>query len=159
MASVYVVDTNVWIELTQFYPKSNFSGLWDNLENLVKNNRIICPIEVLKEITSNKSPELYKWCKKNNRMFVNNNAQIIELVSEIMANHSYLVKPGKMGAEADPFVIALARHAPVNFDGSEMIIVTQEGIGSKLKIPFVAKTYGISSIKLMELIKREDWKF
>ncbi len=159
MASTYVIDTSSLIELPQHYPSSNFSGLWDHLEGLVANVRLIAPTEVFKEISPGKSHELFQWCKKNKEMFVDMNSQMLQFVSDIMTNHKGLVPLDKSGPVADPFVIALARSRMNNLTDDKIFVVTQEGVGSINKIPFVCRSYNLTAIKLMELIRLENWKF
>lgn len=159
MASVYVIDTSSLIELNQHYPQDTFSGLWDKLEALVQNDRMIAPKEVLREISPGKSPDLHGWCKNNAKMFIENNREILMYVAEIMANHAQLVPINKSGPVADPFIIALARSRKNNLTNSKIVIVTQEAVGSKYKIPFVSRTFEITCVKLMELIRQENWKF
>ena len=92
-------------------------------------------------------------------MFIENNKEILMYVAEIMRDHSGLVPINKLGPVADPFIIALARSRKNNLTNSEIIIITQEGVGSKHKIPFVSRGFNITCIRLMELIRQENWKF
>ncbi len=68
MNSIYIVDSSAWINLSQNYPKDVFSGLWASIENLIKNQRIISPKEVYKEI-ERRDDELAIWSKKHRKMF------------------------------------------------------------------------------------------
>ena len=159
MDAIYVTDTSSWIELGQYYPQDTFTNLWDHLQSLIKDGRIISPEEVLKEISPKKGPEIYRWCYGNKKMFAKNNSEILSIVSTIMANHQQLVNPNKIGAAADPFVIALARSRLNNIAESKVMVVSQENAAKKDRIPFVCRAYGLECIRLVDLFQREKWRF
>ena len=60
---------------------------------------------------------------------------------------------------ADPFIIAMAKAREGNITNSKPIIVTDENQNKKNRIPFVAKAYGIDSVKLTGMFKSEKWIF
>ena len=154
-----MIDTSSVIDLAQYYPEKVFPKLWKNFQALVGSGRLLAPTEVLKEIELGKNPDLMKWCKKNQRMFIENNRVIAGLVTEIMQQNPGLVNPNKLGPEADPFIIALARSLISNLTNSEPIVVTQEGHSSLHKIPFVCSRYGINCIRLIDVFHSENWTF
>jgi len=161
MDDIYVFDTSSWIEAGQHYPQITFSKLWDvYFQGLIRNNRLIAPREVFNEIVPKKGPEVYKYCNSNKRTFVNYSQELFPLVTEILAQHRALIQPNKRSAQADPFVIALARLTKSNnITNSGVLIVTQENAADRNKIPFVGRFYGIECIKLVDLFQREGWKF
>lgn len=159
MDEIYVIDTSSWIELGQYYPQETFTNLWDSLQKLIKNNRIISPEEVFKEISPKKGPEIYNWCNKNKKMFVKNNSEILSFVAEIMSNHQRLVNPNQIGASADPFVIALARASLNNIVKSDVVVISQENASKNDRIPFVCRSYGLECVRIVDLFQREKWRF
>ncbi len=50
---IYCIDTSSLIEMKDKYPQDVilFKVLWNNMDNLCKEHRLIVPIEVLVEIT------------------------------------------------------------------------------------------------------------
>ena len=66
MNAIYFVDTNELINLSRHYPKEVFPGLWDSIENLISEERILSPKEVLDEIELGHD-ELKEWCKEHRR--------------------------------------------------------------------------------------------
>ena len=139
------------------YPHNSFPTVWKNFESLISSHQLIAPIEVSNEIFSSNF-FLHHWCRTNHNIFINNNASILNFVSEIMGAFPQLVNPNKMGPVADPFIIALARHSNSNLTGDRSVILTQER-NREFKIPFVANHYSIRSLNLLELFDEEKWKF
>ena len=120
--------------------------------------RLKAPYQVRAEIAKGRDAELTEWCKQNKILFVNSK-YMIPLAADVVRRHPRLVKPHKSGEEADPFLIALALILRNNIDTPEVVIVTQESARSEIKIPRVAREYGFESIKLLDLIRRERWRF
>lgn len=154
MGFLYVLDTSSWIALEHNYPQQVFSTLWGNMEKLISSRRIVCPQEVRKEIKPRHGSTLLDFCKKNRIMF-QRNSTVAELTLQIVRKHPYLVDSKRPWPSADPFVIGLARQSPL----ASPIIVTEEGQKSGIKIPHVARTYGIDSFKLLDMIREERWTF
>lgn len=159
MSSIYILDTSTWIDLFQRYPKDVFSGLWTNIENLIKKQRILSPKQVLKELEQGADDELTKWCKTKNRMFLDSNSIVIGYAIEVIHNYPNLVNPYATREEADPFIIALARSLESNLTSSTPVIVTEENATKADRIPYVAQKYGLSSLKLIGMFQAEKWKF
>ena len=72
-------------------------------------------------------------------------------------------KPDRLDPNADPWVIALALAVRENkrmFNQEYVcIIITEESKRRHNGIPAVANHYGIECINLIELFRREGWKF
>lgn len=161
--SYYVIDTSSLIDLNYRYPVDVFPGIWKNLEKLIKDDLLVSPKEVLKEIKDN---SLKEWAKKQKKLFRELDELQMKIVKEILEKYPSLAKPDKDGPQADPFVIALA--IALEKDPQQIltksvrkrIIVTEERLrGNKEKIPFVCKEYGIDCINVIELFRTEGWKF
>ena len=159
MSSIYIVDTSTWIDLSQNYPNDVFSGLWTNIANLIKQQRILSPKLVLKEIEQGADDELTKWCKTKDRMFLDSNSIVIGYAAEIIQSFPSLINPYATREEADPFIIALARSLQSNLTDSTPVIITEENAMKPDRIPYVARQYGLTSLKLIEMFKAEKWKF
>ena len=115
MGAIYFVDTNEWINLSKLYPKDVFSSLWDNIENLIAEERILAPKEVRDEIERGHD-ELVEWCKTHQKMF---RSRLIKQVKKIIDEHPTLVDPNAPHESADPYII-------VHITGLSPIIVTDE---------------------------------
>lgn len=103
--------------------------------------------------------EIKKWCDEN-QLKPDFQAPIDELVqekvSEVLSEFPKLVdnRTGKSGA--DPWVIALA------LTDENYIVVTEENptnSENRPKIPDVCAHFNLQCIKVVDLIKRENWIF
>ena len=154
---VYVMDASSLIEAYHSYPMGNFLSLWDKFENLIKNDRLKMPELVFDDEV--KDAGIKEWCKeKKLKPYIRLTINYIDQykVRNILSKYPTLInsKTGKSGG--DPWIIALAQ------DFQNAIVVTQEspsGNKDKPKIPNVCKDLGIECIKIVDLIKKENWIF
>ena len=154
---VYSLDTSALIAaFHERYPKGNFPGFWHNIEELIRNNRIQMSQIAFEEAMRNK--EIKAWCNQNN-LRQDLRCTVDELVQEkvglVLSKFPRLIGNQKGRSGADPWVIALAMIAP------NCVVVTEENPGSenKPKIPDVCAHFDVECIKIVDLIKREDWIF
>lgn len=153
----YCLDSSSLIDAsTRNYPIDRFPTFWRNLDKLIADGRAASPDEVLREIEK-KDDALHGWCKTKNGLFIPLEEDVQAAVSEILAEFPRLVDDRPSKGQADPFVIAVARKRG-------LIVVTQEdrnrGKNSKkAKIPDVCDHFGVAHIRLLELIRRENWTF
>ncbi len=104
---VYCIDTSALIDLHKLYPSDVFVSLWEKLDELVKQGRLITPHEVFKEITR-KDDELLRWLKERKSMVTHLDQEQLDMVKGILQRFPQLVDPNRPLPEADPFIIALA---------------------------------------------------
>ena len=156
MCSKYCIDTSALLDAwLRWYPPDLFPGLWDKLDQLINESRLIATEEVFIEL-SYKEDQLYKWAgERRDKLFIPLDDQIQIEVTAILTTFPKLVdqRPGK--GIADPFVIALAKI-------TNTIVVTGELPTSNLqrpKIPDVCDQLDLQCIKITELIRMEDWSF
>ena len=121
MGAIYFVDTSEWINLSRLYPKSVFSSLWDNVENLISKERILSPKEVRDELKRGHD-ELAEWCRAHQKMF-RSTSRLTEQVKKIIDEHPELVDPNAPYESADPYIIALAASCKRDIPGLSPIIV------------------------------------
>jgi len=159
---IYIMDTSSLIKIKEQYPRLIFPGVWQKLEDLCKNGRLIAPYEVLKEIEEG-DDELNIWAKRFRNIFIKPDRGQTEAVKDILSKHPYLAKPQKPGPNADPWIIALAIRENEKTQQSLFpniyIVVTEESKIKSQKIPSVCKNYGIGCINILELFEKEGWKF
>jgi len=161
-ADLYIIDTSALIDLRP-YPFDIFKTLWVNLEGLIRSSQLISTEQVFEEL-KRRDDEILKWAKKHRKIFKPLDPEQIKEVKKIEAAFPCLVDPDKETDDADPFVIALAlkkdpQQTLISFN-SKRVVVTQENYKSnKINIPFVCQSYGIECIKIVDLFRRESWKF
>lgn len=158
--NIYIIDTSSLIELKDHYPRNIFPGVWNKIEDLYRNKRLISPQKVKEEI-NRVDDDLKKWVNIKKKMFVKPDEIQIQKLIEIIKENPNFVDPTKTEDEADPFLIALARKekesGKLPFD--DYIIITQESKTKPNRIPTIAIKYGINSMNLLELFKAENWIF
>ena len=151
---IYCVDTRSLIAAWQErYPIENFPKFWDRMDALIKDGRLISPIEVFNEIKK-RSDELHGWLKSRKEdMFRELDDDVQIEVTNVLKQFPRLVADKKLRTSADPFVIALAR-----ITGHQL--VTEEkptGSLSRPNIPDVCAQLSLSTIGILQVIQREKW--
>lgn len=164
---IYVFDTSSIRALQHFYPRV-FKSIWDDLDSLVQQNRLISTREVFSELERQAvSDEIQKWARKNKELFTMPRGAELQFVAEIFQIMHFQALIGvqqrlKGNPVADPFVIACAK---IN-NGT---VVTEEGWqrpGNSLtlkpnaaKIPNVCAHFNIPCIDLEEFMHQQEWIF
>jgi len=162
MVVIYIIDTSSLIELNKHNPMDIYQTLWQKMEGLVRNNRLLAPREVLDEIIRF-DDALAVWAKKHPDMFKDPTKDQIEIVKDILKKYPSLVKKSKRYV-ADPWVIALAiemRESPQStLYEIKRIVVTEEKIrGTRVRIPYVCQEYAVEVIDILDMVRKEGWKF
>lgn len=151
--TVYCIDTSSLIAAWQErYPIEVFPTLWDKLDELIENDRLFAPVEVLIEMKK-RSDELHAWLKDRKEMFLELEDAVQIEAAQILAQFPRLVGERKLRTSADPFVIALAR-----VKGWQL--VTDEKPTANLNrpnIPDVCTQIGMTTIDMLKLIRAERW--
>ena len=151
---IYCVDTSSLIAAWQErYPIENFPKFWDRVDGLMKEGRLISPVEVFLE-TKKRSDELHVWLKARKAdVFRELDDAVQTEAANILARFPRLVGDKKLNTSADPFVIALALVQGVP-------VVTEEKItGSDRNphIPDVCAAFGLECMNLLDMIRYEKW--
>lgn len=151
---IYCVDTSSLIAAWQErYPIDNFPRFWQRMEDLIKDGRLVSPIEVFNEVKK-RSDDLHEWLKVQKEiMFRELDDEVQIEVASILQRFPRLVGEKKLRTSADPFVIALVR-----ITGYQL--VTDEkptGSPSRPNIPDVCAELSLPTIGILQLIQREKW--
>lgn len=148
----YVLDSSALFDLKRLYPKSVFKGVWNNFEELLKQRTIISVREVHQEIKLGLD-WLVEWSNDFTPIFLYPSQEEQLMVREIETKYPSLVDPDSNRPNADPFVIACAKKYGLK------IITHERNTGNKVRIPFVAKEYGLKCVAFTELFELEGWEF
>lgn len=132
--------------------KKNFPGIWDSVEELIKNGEIISHEEVYEEIMSGPYITLQAWARKNKNIFysydyIREGAVIAEIGCKGFAE---FVHQRKKKNNADPWLIAQARV-------QKLKIITQEKKKKAQDLPRVASEFGIDYLDIFGLVKEKGW--
>lgn len=152
---LYSMDTSALVDgMGRYYRPSVFQSLWQRMDSLIAEGRLFATEEVEIEI-GRKADHLADWCRERKAMFIEVDAAIQPVVSEVLLAHGKLVKALSNRSAADPFVIALAKVRGASVVTSER----PSGSLDKPKIPDVCHAMGIPCLSMMEMMEAEDWRF
>ena len=106
-----------------------------------------------------RNDDCFQWVKEQPSLFVDSDAKIQNVVTQLMGQYFDPYKPDKGISGADPFVIGLAAVQ----NPTPWVVVTGEKPGSiqNPKIPFVCKQFQpqqIRTIGFLDLIVEESWQ-
>jgi hypothetical protein len=139
----------------RWYPPTLFPSLWKKIDELIAAALLVSSEEVYHEL-ERKTDDLFEWAKARRQLFLALDQPVQTAVTEVLAQFPRLVDSRTGKSFADPFVIATAQI-------TKTIIITGEtATGSperRPKIPDACAHYGIECLNLVELIRREGWKF
>lgn len=155
----YSIDASAILDAwVRYYPHDTFPSFWERFKVLIKSGSGIA-VELIEHEISKKDDGCHKWFTQNNlnEFFIELTAAVQTEVSAILQNPNYqrLVEERKGTYGADPFVIALAKV-------EDLIVVTGERATNNIakpKIPDVCNDMGIECINILDLMRREGWRF
>jgi len=152
----YCIDTSALMDAwMRWYPAEMFPTLWEKVDALIDDARLISSEEVLLELERKEGDTLHDWAKERNDIFLPLDDSIQTCHSQIMASYPRLVD-GRTGKSfADPWVIATAH------TNNCIVVMGEEPTGTldRPKIPDVCQDMRIRCIKFVDLIRQERWRF
>ena len=155
MTSLYCIDTCSLIHgYREVYPPEHFPRLWQKLEGLIGDGRLIAPNEVMLELKQG-DDDLARWARAQKGLFVPHDLSLQRALQDLQVRHTGFSRVASTGPLADPWLIALATLR-------NGLVVTEEvpnGHPASVKIPDVCKKEGLSYVRFVEIIKREGWSF
>ncbi len=157
---VYCIDTSSFVNLRKWRPRTRHRATWERLEELISADRVIAPEAVFEEL-KRRDDELTRWAKEHRSMFKVHTHDHVRIVREILNDFPDLIDENQAGAEADPFVIALAYHeAHSALLREECIVVTEETYRpGRSKIPHVCQAYKLQYLNLHQMFMGEKQPF
>lgn len=155
----YSIDTSAILDAwVRYYPLDTFPSFWSNFKEFAK-AEIGIASELIKQELKKKDDGCYNWFKDNDidNFFIEINDSVQNNVIELLKNPNFqrLVEDRKGINGADPFVIALAQ-------SENLIVVTGEKATnnpSRPKIPDVCSELNIQCITVLDLMRKEGWRF
>jgi len=158
----YCIDASSILKLKQDFRRVVFATVWHKTEELIKNQRLFSPVEVLREIENDR--DLAPWLKKQAHMFRRLDSEQWGIAMRVTKQFPDLAKPGKLAPAADPFVIALAIHhneppAHTLYEAAEECIVITEERGGPQQIPAACAHFQVKCVDLVGMFELEEWEF
>jgi hypothetical protein len=154
----YVVDTNSFSVLKNYYPNS-FPSLWQNLDQLANDGTLLSVREVLNELQNdNRVTFVQEWARRHRAIFATPTREELIAVQQILAiPHFQAVISEKALLRgtpvADPFIVASAQ-----VNGG--VVVTEEAHRpNAAKIPNICERLDVECHNLEWLMQQEGWSF
>ena len=165
---IYCLDASVMIDLKDRYPRKIFKGLWEGLETLANNGRLITFRGIASECHDEVSREWFRAHAHIVKPFSEAvNDCMNQVLSDLAKAGKRMFNPSGEKDERDPFLVALALSEQRKLDRSllpaKVCVLSQEkragSNATNLKIPNVCDLYGLTCVNLFELCEREGWEF
>lgn len=158
----FVFDTSAFINSwTKFYRPTNFRKLWENLDHLIHQGRIIIPREVLAELRR-EDDAVYKWVRDRKDTLVHKpDGPFAIALTEVMG--TYTSRASKLRSTepwADPCVIALAMQLNATVVSYEQPKSTpKKGFDPDPKLPDMCTKLGVPHLPMYEFIEQQGWVY
>jgi hypothetical protein len=147
------MDSDELINLNRLYPEARFPSVWDSINRLAGEGRLIAPQEVRKEVLRG-DDELVAWTRAHPQVFQPLDEQQQGAVAEVLRDFPYLAGATGERPQADAFVIALAKiRISSLFSQRCAVIAADKAVRS------VCRALGIECLRLLDLFERENWTF
>ncbi len=137
-SNIYVIDSSSLIELHHHNPMDVYPTIWQHLEALIKETRVVAPREVLDEIVI-RDDKLAEWVKVHKKLFLDLTYEQIKILKDTLEEYSSLLREDRR-YDADAFVITLAKTmaSQKTLTNMKIVVITEEKArGNKINIPFV----------------------
>jgi hypothetical protein len=158
--NIYVIDTSSLFELKRF-SQDVFPSLWTSVDGLIGSGQFIAPHEVFREVERG-DDEMKEWARARPRMFIELDPPLAAAVEEVLTRFGALRDVTRYGPIfADPIVVGLSLYRSRANGMNTYFVVTEErmrGQGS-LKVPNLCAEFGLTAIPLIELFRREGFRF
>lgn len=164
---IYVFDTSSIRSLQHFYPRV-FKSIWDGLDVLVSEQRLISTREVFNELERQAvSADVLQWALRHKAMFTMPTAAELQFVASIFKVRHFQSLIGvqqrlKGTPVADPFVIACAKVHSGTVVTEEGWLRPSDGLTPKpnaAKIPNVCAHFNVPCVDLERFMQQQGWTF
>ena len=151
----YSIDTSAILDgWNRYYPPDVVPGLWENIEEMIRDGSLIASEEVLREL-SKKDDGAYAWAKSQNGLFVPTDVEVQLEARTILKTHQRLIDTRRNRSGADPFVIAVAK-----VHGCRLITGEKpNNHPQRPHIPDVCNDVGITWMDVLEFCREQHWSF
>ena len=160
MATVrrYCIDTSSLVALKRNYPRKSLRALWDLLEQLADDGRLIAPHEVRRELDQVED-EMKTWAKARSGIFVPIDGEQGDALREIQAEFPGVSASAKPGPHADPWCLALSLLR--TRAGEDLYLVNEEKDTTTKsdKLPYVARHFKIQWARVLDIPSLEGLEF
>ena len=154
----YCIDTSSVVALKRNYPRKALGPLWDLLEQLADEGRLIAPHEVQRELDG-VDDEMKAWAKARSGIFVPIDAEQGNVLKEIQTEFPEVGAPAKPGPHADPWCLALSLVRMRSGEDIYLVNEEKDTITRSFKIPYVARHFKIQWARVLDVPSLEGLEF
>lgn len=154
----YVLDTNAIEVFANYYP-DQFPSFWDNVDDLIRADRLTSVRQVKQELeVRSDSDHIDEWVDRHEKLFPTPSEDEMEKAREILSVPHFqqlISKKDRLRPKpaADPWIIARA----AAIDGC---VVTEEAHKPhSAKIPNVCDHFGVDWCNVEDMLRQEGWRF
>lgn len=155
---LYCIDTSSLINLKRFYPRKSLPALWDLLEQLATEGRLIAPHEVRRELDQ-VDDEMKGWAKTQSGIFVPIDAEQGQALKEVQTLFPGISAPAKLGPHADPWCVALCLVRTRAGEDIYLINEEKDTATRSDKIPYVARCFKVQWGRVLDVPSLEGLQF
>lgn len=161
---IYCFDSSIFIAVNRVHSYIPVPDVWEKLDTLFNNGRLISHIYVYNEFhTNSRNPDfLAKWVKNRKRYFVRETEKQFNYIRQILAKFERFINPESEKNEADPWVVALAMEKNAENSlfryNNEYAVVCRENPRSAIKIPAVCKAFTVPHLTMEEFLEDNGWR-
>ncbi len=162
---IFCIDASAFITMHRFYPRRIMPDLWNYLEELFNQNKVISHQIVFEEIVprSGKKDELAQWLSNFKTNFISISQRQADLVPDILNNFPKLIDPESEKDQADPWLVAMLVEI-MERDGlfgeqSNYVMVTTESERRLTKLPAACQYYHIRHMNLFQFFEANRLEF
>jgi hypothetical protein len=154
----YCVDTSSLVALKWNYPRKSLRPLWELLEQLADDGRLIAPHEVLREL-DRVEDEMKAWAKARSGIFVPIDGEQGNALKEIQVEFPGVSAAAKQGPHADPWCLALSLLRTRSGEDIYLINEEKDTVTKSDKIPYVARHFKVQSARVLDVPSLEGLEF
>jgi hypothetical protein len=155
---IYCVDASSLIAMKRVYPRKSLGALWELIEKLVDDGRLIAPHEVLREV-GKVEDDLKDWAKKRAAIFVPIDNEQGDALKQIQRSFPTINDAAKEGPHADPWCVALSLVRMRKGEDIWLINEEKQTITRSEKIPYVCDHFKIQWERILQVPALEGLEF
>jgi hypothetical protein len=157
---VYVIDASSWISI-EGNPDAN--RILSHLDEVSQRGAIKCPPQCLNEVRSEYVAGWIKIRRKQLSHTLRTNVEFLKVLGDVTFKFAGMAGARGIRNKADPYLVAYAAFRNAAENPTKCIVVCNESPVRRAsrKLPTACKAYGVETITLAEMLKREfpdqDW--
>jgi hypothetical protein len=158
--TIYVIDASSWISIDG-NPDAN--RILAHIDMLAQRGAVKCPPQCLNEVRNAYVAGWIKIRRKQLSHSVRAKVEFLQVLGAVTFQFAGMAGARGVKNKADPYLIAYAAFRNANENPTRCVVVCNESAAQRAnrKIPTACKAFGVESLTLQEMLKREfpnqDW--